>query len=137
MAGIVDNQLTGRILGAAIEVHRHLGPGLLESAYRACLIDELKAAGLHVRSEVAVPVMYKGRSIEGAYRADLVVEGAVLVELKAVEQILPIHEAQTLTYMRLGNLPLGLLLNFNVSRLKDGIRRFIARPIPGPQPTSP
>jgi GxxExxY protein len=135
MAGTVDNELTGRIVGAAIEVHRHLGPGLLESAYRACLVDELKAASLHVRSEVALPINYKGRVIEGAYRADLVVEGTVLVELKAVEFILPIHEAQTLTYMRLGNLPVGLLLNFNVPRLKDGIRRFIAR-CPNPTPES-
>ena len=126
MTGTVDNEVTGRILGAAIEVHRHLGPGLLESAYRVCLLHELRAAGLHVRNEVAFPIAYKGRVIEGAYRADLVVEGAVLVELKAVENILPIHEAQTLTYMRLGNLPVGLLLNFNVPRLKDGIRRFIA-----------
>ena len=126
MAGTVDNELTGRILGAAIEVHRQLGPGLLESAYRACLVDELRAAGLGVRHEVTLPITYKGRVIEGAYRADLVVEGAVLVELKAVERILPIHEAQTLTYMRLGNLPVGLLLNFNVPRLREGIRRFIA-----------
>ena len=126
MRSKVDNALTGRIIAAAIEVHRHLGPGLLESAYRTCLLDELAAAGLNVRHKVVLPISYKGRQIEGAYRADLVVEDAVLVELKAVEHILPIHESQTLTYLRLGNLPVGLLLNFNVPRLKDGIHRFIA-----------
>jgi GxxExxY protein len=126
MDRVVDNALTGRIIAAAIEVHRNLGPGLLESAYRTCLIDELRAAGLSVRHEVALPIEYKGRRIEGAYRADLVVEDAVLIELKAVDHVLPIHQAQTLTYVRLGRLPVGLLLNFNVPRLKDGIHRFIA-----------
>jgi len=126
MESRVDNALTGRIISAAIEVHRHLGPGLLESAYRTCLMDELAAAGMRVRHEVALPIIYKGRRIEGAYRADLVVDDAVLVELKAVEHILPIHESQTLTYLRLGHLPVGLLLNFNVARLKDGIHRFVA-----------
>lgn len=126
MATAVDNELTWRILGAAIEVHRHLGPGLLESAYRSCFLQELDEAGVRARHEVVLPISYKGRSIAGAYRADVVVEETVLVELKAVERILPIHEAQTLTYMRLGNLPVGLLLNFNVPRLKEGIRRFIA-----------
>jgi len=126
MESRVDNALTGRIISAAIEVHRHLGPGLLESAYRSCVMGELVAAGMVVRHEAAIPIIYKGRRIEGAYRADLVVDDAVLVELKAVEHILPIHESQTLTYLRLGHLPVGLLLNFNVARLKDGIHRFVA-----------
>lgn len=117
--------LTWRILGAAIEVHRELGPGLLENAYRECLVDELRRTGLCVERELALPVVFRGRKIDFAYRADLVVNEEVLVELKAVEVLLPIHEAQTLTYMRLAHLPVGLLLNFHVPRLKDGIRRFV------------
>ena len=126
MVDLIETRLTERILGAAIEVHRNLGPGLLESAYRVCLVDELNEAGLRVEREVVLPVKYKGRLVDGAYRADLIVEGAVLVELKAVERLLPIHDAQTLTYLRLGGLRVGLLLNFFNCRLKDGIRRFVA-----------
>src|SRR5690349_16117937 len=96
------------------------------TAYRACLVDELTAAGLRVSAEITLPIHYKGRRIDGAYRADLIVEGSVLLELKAVDRVLPIHEAQTLTYVRLANLSVGLLLNFNAPRLKDGIHRFIA-----------
>ena len=126
MVELIETRLTERILGAAIEVHRNLGPGLLESAYRECLIDELQHGRLHVEREVVLPIHYKGRVVRGAYRADLIVENAVLVELKAVEHVLPIHEAQTLTYLRLGGLRVGLLLNFFNCRLKDGIRRFVA-----------
>src|SRR6476469_3430507 len=117
-------ELTRRILGSAICVHRQLGPGLLESTYRACLVGQLELDGFGVRSEVAIPIRYAGSQFESGYRADLVVEGKVLVELKAVERLLPIHEAQTLTYLRHSNLPVGLLINFNVIQLTRGIRRF-------------
>ena len=117
--------VTRRILSAAIEVHRHLGPGLLESTYRTCLVREMAGSGLQVRIEAPVPIQYRDARIDIAYRADLIVEDAVLVELKAVEKILPIHQAQTLTYLKHSKLRVGLLLNFNVILLKHGIRRFI------------
>ncbi len=116
--------LTEEIIGAAIDVHRALGPGLLESAYEACLCLELGLRGLGFSSQVALPVDYKGRRVDAGYRLDLVVERKVVVELKAVERLLPVHEAQLLTYLRLGGFPTGLLLNFNVPVLKDGIRRM-------------
>ncbi len=117
---------TERILGAAITVHRELGPGLLESAYQACLAFELEDCGLRVERQVALPVEYRGVRLDCGYRLDLIVERTVVVEIKAVERIVPVHEAQLLTYLRLSGLPLGLLLNFNVPLLKDGgIRRFI------------
>ena len=117
--------LTEKVLGAAFEVHRLLGPGLLESTYKACMLQELRLRGLCVEQEIVLPIAYKNVPVEAAYRADLVVEGKVLVELKAVEHLLPIHEAQVLTYLKHGNLPVGLLLNFNVRHLKSGIRRFV------------
>lgn len=117
--------LTGAIIGAAIAVHKALGPGLLESAYERCLILELEANGYAVQSQVEVPITYRGHTIACAYRMDLVVESAVVVELKAVEQLLPIHEAQLLTHMRLTGLRTGLLLNFNTPYLRDGIKRFV------------
>ena len=117
--------MTGRILKAAFEVHRVLGPGLLESTYRTCLVHELDSSGLRAREEVPIPVMYKGESILTAYHADVIVEEQVLLELKAVERLLPIHEAQMLTYLKHCNIRVGLLLNFNVVRLKHGIRRFV------------
>jgi GxxExxY protein len=120
-------ELTWEIVGAAIEVHRALGPGLLEASYRKCLLHELEARGLAVKAEVPIEIHYKGLHLPAAYRADLVVEGAALVELKAIEKTLPVHEAQILTYLRHTGLRVGLLLNFNVPVLKDGVRRFIHR----------
>jgi GxxExxY protein len=124
-ARLVSSELTRRILGCAIEVHRALGPGLLESAYRACLVRELDLAGLPSRKEVAIPVIYKGEQIDCGYRADIVVRNQVLLELKAVERLLPIHEAQVLTYLKLCDLRVGLLLNFNATSLRNGIRRLV------------
>ncbi|WP_303783603.1 GxxExxY protein [Azovibrio restrictus] len=116
--------LTEQIIGAAIEVHRALGPGLLESVYQGCLALELGLRGLHFQSQLELPLNYKGLSLDAAYRLDLVVEQAVVIELKAVERLLPLHEAQLLTYLKLGGYSLGLLLNFNVPVLKDGIKRM-------------
>lgn len=116
--------LTEQIIGAAIEVHRALGPGLLESVYQECLALELGLRGLHFQSQLELPLNYKGLSLDAAYRLDLVVEQAVVIELKAVERLLPLHEAQLLTYLKLGGYSLGLLLNFNVPVLKDGIKRM-------------
>lgn len=129
MRSVVDeqfphNDLTERIIGAAIKVHRGLGPGLLESAYKVCLCDELTRAGMQCSSQVPLPVVYERRRLECGYRMDLVVEKAVIVEIKCVEAIAPIHEAQMLTYLRLSKLPVGLLFNFNVQRLRDGIARL-------------
>ncbi len=116
---------TSVVIGAAIEVHRALGPGLLESAYEACLIAELSERGIAAASQVPVAVRYKGQSIDVGYRLDLVVDDAVVVELKSVDRIHRIHVAQLLTYMRLGTYRTGLILNFNVPRLKDGIVRLV------------
>ena len=117
--------LSEKVIGAAIEVHRVLGPGLLESAYEKCLCHELVERRLAFERQVPVPVSYKGIAIECGYRADLVVERALLVELKAVAKILPIHHAQVLTYLRLSGIRTGLLMNFNTKVLKDGIKRFV------------
>jgi GxxExxY protein len=119
------NELTGQIIGAAIEVHKHLGPGLLESAYQACLDRELTLRGIPFEAQVELPVEYKGIVLECGYRMDFVVGGLVVVELKSVDKIEPIFEAQLMTYLRLSGLWLGLLMNFNVPVLKDGIRRRI------------
>jgi GxxExxY protein len=128
---LIGKDVTNQTLRAAIEVHRHLGPGLLESTYRQCLVHQMLLAGLHVRQEVAIPIVFKGEEIANAYRADLIVEDQVLIELKAVENILPIHVAQTLTYLRHSGLSVALLLNFNVPRFQQGIRRFVhQRPKP-------
>ena len=116
--------LTEEIIGAAIDVHRVLGPGLLESAYQECLCVELGLRQLRFASQQELPVEYKGRRVDLGYRLDLVVENLVVLELKSVERLLPLHEAQLLTYLRLGRFPTGLLLNFNVPVLKDGIRRM-------------
>ncbi|CAG0930921.1 MAG: GxxExxY protein [Rhodocyclaceae bacterium] len=116
--------LTEQIIGAAIEVHRTLGPGLLESAYEECLCVELGLRDIRFRSQVELPVVYKEHRVDGGYRLDLVVEDSVVVEIKAVERLLPLHEAQLLTYLRLSGMATGLLLNFNVPVLKDGIRRM-------------
>lgn len=120
-----ENRITEGIIGAAIEVHREVGPGLLESAYEACLAHELAARGLQLERQVPLPVRYKGVELDCGYRLDLVVEGAVIVELKAAKALEPIHTAQLLTYLRLSGLRVGLLLNFNVPVLKQGIKRVV------------
>jgi GxxExxY protein len=119
------NELSRQVIGAAIEVHRCLGPGLLESAYQTCLCRELSVRGIAFEKQVPVPISYKGVEIDAAYRIDILVEGLVVVELKAVECIEPIHEAQLMTYLRLTDRWLGLLLNFNVTVLKNGIKRLV------------
>ncbi|MGD9782600.1 MAG: GxxExxY protein [Kiritimatiellia bacterium] len=117
--------LTEKVIGCAIEVHRILGPGLLESAYQRCLALELRKQGLTSETEVPMPVNYKGEVLDCSYRADLLVENVLIVELKAVETVLPIHTAQLLTYMKLSGLHIGLLVNFHQTRLVDGLKRFI------------
>lgn len=119
-----DDPLTRRIIGCAIAVHRVLGPGLLESAYLECLCYELKNAGIRFGREVPLPVVYGEVRLDCGYRLDIVVEGKVVIELKAVDTIHPIHEAQILTYLRLSGIRKGLLINFNVRVLKSGIKRF-------------
>jgi GxxExxY protein len=121
------DQITGKIIAAAMKVHTALGPGLLESVYRTCLQHELTKEGLKVESEVWLPIRYDTLAIPGAYRADLIVEELVVVELKAVEQILQLHKAQLLSYLTLSGKPVGLLLNFNVVHLRNGITRLINR----------
>lgn len=113
------------IIGCAIEVHRHLGPGLLESAYRECLTHELRSRDLMVEREVPLPVAYKQIRLEAGYRMDLVVERSVVVELKAVDTLLPVHQAQLLTYLRFSGKRIGLLINFNVPSLRLGIKRLV------------
>jgi GxxExxY protein len=118
------NQITEKIIGSAIEVHKKLGPGLLESAYEECLSYELKSAGLTIERQVAVPVVYKDIKLECGYRIDILVENAVVIELKAIEAFAPVHEAQILTYMKFANKSIGLLINLNVTLLKNGIKRY-------------
>ena len=117
--------MTGRIIAAAIEVHREIGPGLLESAYEECICRELATAGIKFERQRELPVIYKGTLVRATYRLDLLVEGEVIVELKSVDAILKVHEAQVLTYLRMSGLKVGLLINFNVPVLWDGIRRFV------------
>jgi GxxExxY protein len=120
----MDNlDLTGRVIGCAMEVHRHLGPGLLEAVYEECLCEELSGAGITFRRQVSLPLTYKGKDLGRQFRIDLIVQEQLVVEAKALTHILPVHEAQLQSYLRLAGLPLGLLLNFNEGRLKDGIRR--------------
>ncbi len=119
------NELTETIIGAAIRVHRELGPGLLESTYEACLSYELVEASLSIERQVALPVRYRGVNLDCGYRIDLLVEKAVIVELKAVNRFEPIHEAQLLSYLKLSDCNVGLLINFNVKLLRNGIRRMI------------
>ena len=125
MDRLVHSEVTQKILGCAIEVHRHLGPGLLESAYRECMLEEMSLQGLAWAREVSIPLTYKDPLLPVAYRADLVVEDKVIIELKAIEKLLPIHEAQLLSYLRLAKLRVGLLLNFNMPTLRAGLRRII------------
>ena len=117
--------LTEKIIAAAIEVHRNPGPGLLESAYEECLCRELSEAGPHFERQRELPITYKGSLVDGMYRLDLVVEGSVILELKAVDVLAKIHEARLLTYMRMSGTRVGLLVNSNVALLKDGIKRFV------------
>ena len=119
------NDVTGSVVDGAMKVHTQLGPGLLESAYQACLAYELTKRGLDVQTQVAVPVIYDEVRIDCGYRVDLLVEGSVLVEIKAVSNLLPIHEAQLLSYLKLGGFRAGLLINFHVPRLKEGIKRMV------------
>lgn len=119
------NQLTREIIGAGIAVHRALGPGLLSSAYQKCLCQELALRGIPFQYELPIPLDYRGLRLEAGYRLDVLVAGRVVVEVKAIESIAPIHEAQLLTYLRLGGWSVGLLMNFNVVVLKDGIRRRV------------
>ena len=117
--------LSNRVIGCALEVHRALGPGLLESAYEQCLAHELRAEGIAAAVQEPLPIRYKGLQLDAGYRVDLLVEDALIVELKAVERLLPIHEAQLLTYMKLADIKVGLLINFNAVRLRTGIKRFV------------
>ena len=119
------NDLTGAVVDAAIKVHRALGLGLLESAYQACLAFELRDRDLLVETEVPLPVVYRDVQLEVGYRIDLLVENQVIVELKSVDSLLPIHQAQVLSYMKMSNKKVGLLINFNVTLLKDGVRRLV------------
>jgi len=120
-----EDKFSKEIIGAAIEVHRHLGPGLLESAYEECLCQELAIQGLTFERQKPIAVSYKGVNLDCGYRLDVVVEGLVILELKAVERIEPIHEAQLLTYLKLSDLRLGMLINFNVPILRNGIKRIV------------
>ena len=119
------NELTGAIIGAAIEVHRNLGPGLLESAYESCLLWELRQEGLKVEPQVPVPIRYKGLQLYAGYRIDILVQDRIIVELKAIDKIQPIHTAQVLTYLKMTNLKMALILNFNVELMRSGIKRII------------
>jgi len=118
------NQITDKIIGCAIEVHKALGPGLLESAYEECLDFELRNAGFSTQRQVAVPVVYKEIKLECGYRIDILVENKVVIELKTVDFFSPVHEAQILTYLKFSRKEIGLLINYNVKLLKDGIRRY-------------
>lgn len=120
-----ENELSNKIIGCAIEVHKQLGPGLLESAYQECLFYELKVLGLYVQKEKPMPIVYKDVKLDHGYRIDLLVENKVVIEIKTVEVLDEVHIAQLLTYLKLGSYKFGLLLNFHVSTLKDGIKRVI------------
>jgi len=118
-------KLTGIVIGASIEVHREVGPGLLESTYEQCLAHELKLRGVLFKVQVPIPVQFKGSKLDCGYRADFLIEDILLVELKSVEQIVKIHEAQLLTYMKHAKVEVGLLINFNVTVLKQGLKRYL------------
>ena len=119
------NDVTGVVVDASVKVHSYLGPGLLESAYHPCLAHELRKRGLDVLTQVELPIIYDGIRVDNGYRVDLVVERSVLVEIKAVKTLLPIHEAQMLSYLKMSGFWVGLLINFNVVLLKDGIKRIV------------
>jgi GxxExxY protein len=119
------NEISGKIIECSIRVHTELGPGMLEGAYQTCLMHELVEIGYSVKSQLTLPIVYRGVSLDAGYRIDLLVQGSVIVELKAIERLLPVHEAQLLSYLRMSGLRLGLLINFNVKRLVDGVRRVV------------
>lgn len=119
------DKLSNKVIGCAIEVHRQLGPGLLESAYQRCLEHEFLLNQIRAQSQKELPIAYKGIDLENGFRIDFLIEDELILELKAVDRVHPIHEAQLLTYMKLAEVKTGLLINFNVERLKDGIRRFV------------
>ena len=120
-----NDKLTHDVISCAIEVHKTLGAGLLESTYEQCLLFELRQRGIKALSQVQLPVLYKGNEIDAGYRLDIIIPNQLIIELKAVDKVLPIHHAQTLTYMKLANINKALLINFNVTRLVDGIKRFV------------
>ncbi|RLD71495.1 MAG: GxxExxY protein [Bacteroidetes bacterium] len=122
---MIENEISKKIIGCAIEVHKQLGPGLLESAYQECLYYELKQAGLYVQKEKSMPIVYKDIKLDHGYRIDLLVEEKVVIEIKTVETFNDVHTAQVLTYLKLGKYKLGLLLNFQTTILKNGIKRII------------
>lgn len=122
---LVRRDLTERVIGLAIEVHKQLGPGLLESVYEECLCFELAEAGVPFQRQVRVPIVYRDRLLDEGFRADIVVRDELILEIKSVERMLPVHEAQLLTYLRLTRHKIGLLMNFNMVRLKDGLKRFV------------
>ena len=119
------NEITEKVIGCAIEVHRHLGPGLLESAYEECTCHEITESGLRVQRQILLPVIYKGVCLDCGYRMDAVIENLVVVEFKTVEKLLPVHDAQLLSYLKLSGLSVGLLINFHVPVLEDGLRRIV------------
>ena len=121
----VSNILSGKVVKAALEVHTVLGPGLLESAYETCLVKELADQGITCRRQVPLPVKYKGVELEAGYRIDILVENKVIIELKTAERFMPVHSAQMMTYLRLSGCRVGLLLNFNVRSMKNGIKRVV------------
>lgn len=120
-----ENELAKAVVDAALKIHKALGPGLLESVYQSVLTYELRSRGLRVQAEVSIPVVYESVKLETAFRADLIVDGCLLVELKSVEQITPVHKKQVLTYLRLTEIKLGLLVNFNEELIKNGIHRVV------------
>jgi len=122
---VIENLITEKIIGCAIEVHKNLGPGLLESAYEECLFYEFLQSSIEVKKQVPIPLVYKHIKLDAGYRIDLLVENRVIVEIKSVEKIADIHKAQLMTYMKLANIKVGLLINFNVTMLKNGIVRWI------------
>ena len=122
---MTENQIGKIVVDSAIKIHKVLGPGLLEGAYEACLIHELRKRGLNVQSQVELPIKYEDVTLDVGYRVDILIEGKVILELKAVVKLLPVHEAQLLSYLKLSNCRLGFLLNFNVYKMKEGIRRMV------------
>ena len=122
---MLDNELTKKVIGCAIEVHKILGPGLLESTYEQCLARELSLSEINFKIQVPLPVEYKGFHLDCGYRIDMLIKERLILELKSVEKVAEIHKAQLLTYMKLANIKIGLLINFNVKLLKDGIERFV------------
>ncbi|MGD0712326.1 MAG: GxxExxY protein [Bacteroidales bacterium] len=122
---MTENELSNIVIGKAIEVHKNLGPGLLESAYQECLLFELVNAGLGVEKEKPMPIVYKDVKLDHGYRIDILVENKLVIEIKTVEELCDVHTAQVLTYLKLGNYKLGLIINFNVALLKNGIKRII------------